>query len=128
MRYVCRLLALLAAFVVVDGPMVIGQSWAWVTMVCDRTPAMGFTEAVADTMSGENPCPMCLALAEERQKEREEAPIRETRPLAKFAPVVGGAIPHRTGGARSACTWESPDRSHPLLRWDDVPLPPPRVG
>ena len=89
---------------------------------------MGFTEAVADTLSGENPCPMCLALAEERQKEREEAPIAETRPLAKFAPVVGAAIPHRTGGARPASRWETTVRSAAMVRWDDVPLPPPRVA
>ena len=108
--------------------MVIGQSWAWVTMVYDRAPAMGIGDAVADTLSGENPCPMCLALAEERQKEREEAPINETRPLAKFAPVVGTAMSHRSLGSRTISTWETPVRSWAPPGWDDVPPPPLRVG
>ncbi len=125
---VCRFLAVLAALVVVDGPMLIGQGWAWITMIHDRAPEMGLQDAVEDTLSGDHPCPMCLALAEERRKDDEEAPIAETRLLAKFAPVVGGELQAPAVRARTICSWETPVRQHGSSRWDDVPRPPPRMG
>ncbi len=125
---VARILTLLAALVVVDGQMVIGQSWAWLTMVHDRAPEMGFAEAVADTLSGDHPCERCLSLKEGRKKEKEEAPINETRPLAKFAPVVGGSMMEAAYTSQTPGAWESFRRNRALIRSDDVPSPPPRLG
>lgn len=125
---VARILTLLAALVVVDGQMVIGQSWAWLTMVHDRAPEMGFAEAVADTLSGDHPCERCLSLKEGRNKDKEEAPINETRPLAKFAPVVGGSTMPPEYLAQVLTGWEAMPDAGALMRSDDVPSPPPRLG
>ena len=102
MHTIGRLLCLLAALCAVNAHLFVGQGLAWVTMIHDRAPDLGFQEAVADTFSGENPCPRCCAIAEEREKQEEEAPIPETRAVAKFAPVVHGEVQSRLHPNRTA--------------------------
>ncbi len=60
-----RILCLLAALYTVNAHLYLGQGIAWVTMIQDRAPKLGLTEAVADILSGAHPCDRCLAVAAE---------------------------------------------------------------
>ncbi|NNC89268.1 MAG: hypothetical protein HKN82_12480 [Akkermansiaceae bacterium] len=123
-----RILFALAALCLVDGHLFVGQSVAWLTMIGDRAPQMGFTAAVADSLSGESPCDVCRAIRDERQEKRQEAPLPDSRPELKFAPVVFServAVPDAppASGPPAAAVpaiWRS---------WAaEVPTPPPRLG
>ncbi len=43
-------------------------------MITDRAPALGLSEAVSNTFSGDHPCDICKALAEVTEQEKEQAP------------------------------------------------------
>ena len=61
-------------------------------MLHDRAPERGIVEAVDSTFSGDEPCPMCQAVQEEKQQQREEAPIPETESSFKLIPVKSGEV------------------------------------
>ena len=82
-----RLCCFLAALAAIEGPLLLSQSIAWLTMVQDRAPVMGFSNSVADTFSGRSPCEICQAVREERERRQEEIPAREADPLGKLVLV-----------------------------------------
>ena len=85
MRFLAtRLLCLIAAFTLVEGPTVTYQIWAWANMLNERIPERGVADAVDSTFSGEEPCEHCKSIAKhEAEKKRKEAPVPELTPLAK---------------------------------------------
>ena len=125
--WVRKCLCLVAVVGLVDGHLLVAQSWAWLTMLQDRAPEQGVVEALDSTFSGDAPCPMCCAIQEERQEKQEQAPIPESEPMAKYPPVDQNAaiafFPPKYGfQARKA------DSRHRLVSWCDSPLsPPPQV-
>ena len=128
MRLLGRILCLLTALAVIEAPYLILQSYAWVTMIQERTPEMGFEAAVADTFSGAHPCEKCVALGNEREKKTEQAPLSESRQLSQLVP---------TYLAGNTLVLFPPSRiqngfPHSITRSDlwlaDVPCPPPWLG
>ena len=123
-----KCLCVVATVGVFDGHLMLAQSWAWISMLQDRTPAQGISAALDSTFSGNAPCSMCCAIQEAQQDRDEEAPIPESRPGVKFPPVMWSTqfvlIP--------------PVASHALIRSDvdempeeqlaRPPSPPPRFG
>ncbi|MDB4506966.1 hypothetical protein N9055_01980 [Akkermansiaceae bacterium] len=101
------------------------QAYAWVTMIQDRAPEMGVSEAISDTFSGENPCEICTALAEVTPEEREETP-RETvgDSIKLFAKFTSVRIfpPAREAWPRS---FTRADLAPLHL---EIPTPPPELG
>ncbi|MDB9742001.1 hypothetical protein OAB00_04050, partial [Akkermansiaceae bacterium] len=43
-----------------DGYSVIFQSLAWTSMLYERVPTLGISEAIDTTFSGDQPCEKCL--------------------------------------------------------------------
>ena len=128
MRTLARLLCLLVAIMVVDGHLLIGQSVAWFKMIHDRAPAMGLQEAVADTLSGDSPCEICLAIEDERERQRKEFPVKENSPSAKTVPLpcFGKRL---TLYPPPAARPVHPRSAPRLASWQtDVPSPPPWLG
>lgn len=76
-------LCLIAVLTVSEAHLVLMQSWAWGTMLQDRAPERGVVEAIESTFSGDEPCPMCCAVQEEKQEQREEPALPERNTLIK---------------------------------------------
>ena len=126
MRILGRLLCLLAALAVLEGPHLALQAYAWCTMVSERAPVLGFEEAVAETLSGQRPCEKCLALEKEREKKSEQAPVPETRQHCELAPVVfASASLAPVLPTRRSLPWREEVTLY-RSRTDEVPSPPPR--
>ena len=125
-RWFGKCLCILAALAVTDSHLMFVQGWAWGTMLQDRTPERGVSEALESTFSGEEPCPMCCAVQDERHEEQEEAPVPESNPTVKWVPVdsagceirVPGVLCHRARGADSG--WLL------TVRRSSPEVPPPR--
>jgi hypothetical protein len=86
-NWIGKCLCIVAAIGVLDGHLMVAQSWAWFTMVQDRAHEMGVSEALDSTFSGDAPCPMCCAIQEERQEKEEQAPVPESKSTAKYLPA-----------------------------------------
>ena len=128
MRILGRLLCLLAALAVIEGPYLAVQGYAWLTMIQDRTPELGFEAAVADTLSGDHPCEKCLALEDERERKSEKAPISETRLLSQLAPSHFGGRPLALFPPSRTQQWCPRAESWRDLWQADVPCLPPWLG
>jgi hypothetical protein len=48
------------------------QGVAWVTMLVDHSRESSLVEAVSKTFDGQHPCPLCLAVADGQDEEREQ--------------------------------------------------------
>ncbi|MFP6885261.1 MAG: hypothetical protein VCA40_12575 [Roseibacillus sp.] len=83
-----RPLCFLAALVVIEGHLLVGQSVAWFTMIHERTPVLGLQQSIANTFSGAHPCDICTALQNESRKQKEDAPTPEAGPLVKVIAVL----------------------------------------
>lgn len=68
-----RLLCILAAVSILDGQSILLQSWAWATMLNDRIPEQGLSEAISSTFDGAHPCERCLRIARAKQKQSDSA-------------------------------------------------------
>ncbi|MGB1873896.1 MAG: hypothetical protein ACPIGG_08585 [Akkermansiaceae bacterium] len=82
-----KTLCVIAIIGIVEGHLMVAQSWAWMSMLYERAPEMGVAEAMNSTFSGSAPCSMCCAIAEQQQEQEKEAPVPESRTLAKYIPV-----------------------------------------
>ncbi len=126
-HWIGKCLCLLAALGVLDGHLALAQSWAWLTMLQDRTPEQSLSGAIESTFSGDAPCPMCCAIQKERQKKEQESPLPELKPTAKFPPTMLGhsvALSPRAKlhiGLPIYLTGNSPSR------YERPPSPPPRA-
>ncbi|HJM62215.1 MAG: hypothetical protein QF405_11455 [Roseibacillus sp.] len=122
-----RPLCFLAALVVIEGHLLIGQSVAWFTMIHERTPVLGLQQSIANTFSGAHPCNICTALQNESRKQKEDAPTPEAGPLVKVIAVLFNGrriavFPPTHPGRNLSCS-----ESGSTLWQDDVPRPPPRT-
>ena len=123
-----KCLCLIAALGVIDGHLMVGQTWAWMSMMSERAPEQGLVGALDSTFSGDSPCSMCCAIQEQRQDMEQDAPIPEAKPTAKFPPAMysqglqltppAAAYLLRIGDADILVTGRS----------DEPPLPPPRAS
>ena len=62
------------------------QTYAWTNMIRDRAPTIGWQNAVNDTLSGDHPCEICLAIAKAAQESASEEspePSSQKDPLLK---------------------------------------------
>jgi hypothetical protein len=87
-HWLAKSLCLIVALGVLDGHLMLAQTWAWANMVQNRTAEQGVSQALDSTFSGDAPCPMCCAIQNERQKKEKEAPLPELKPSAKFPPAL----------------------------------------
>jgi hypothetical protein len=62
----------LAALHLLGGHWVAIQGVAWVTMIMDQSQEAPLVEAIGKTFDGQNPCPLCKAVAAGQDKEREQ--------------------------------------------------------
>lgn len=128
-----KLLCLIAAVSLMDGHIVALQSFAWASMLHDRIPEQGVSEALATTFDGEHPCEHCLAAlklhgAESENPQPEESPPQlqlsglKTTQIAQQRIALPAApsatlLPHHFFIIRCASDFTS-----------SVPTPPPRLG
>ncbi|MGJ8694847.1 MAG: hypothetical protein ACSHYF_00885 [Verrucomicrobiaceae bacterium] len=83
--FFARALCILAIVVLSGLDQAAVQTYAWASMLNDRAPNMGLTEALNSTFSGDQPCEVCCALAELTEKEQENAPAeRQADQLPKL--------------------------------------------
>ncbi len=104
------------------------QTWAWVNMINDRVPQQGVSAALDSTFSGDLPCAMCCAIAQERQENQERAPIPESEPTAKFPPASWSTMDMVFPPALTYLTRLRDMEIEELARQDEPSLPPPQVG
>lgn len=121
-----KTLCVIAIIGVVEGHLMLAQSWAWMSMMFERAPKMGVAEAINSTFSGSAPCSMCCAIAEQQQEQEKETPIPESRTLTKYIPVSWerGCILMPPAVRRLSVT----QRQKPIVysRIHSPPTPPPR--
>jgi hypothetical protein len=67
-----RFLLLLACLHLTGGHWAALQGVAWVTMLVDHSREGSVVEAVSKTFDGQHPCPLCLAVADGQEEEREQ--------------------------------------------------------
>ena len=125
-----KILTLLCAIILTDIPSTAIQAIAWLAMIRDRTPAMGFAEAVSDTLSGQNPCEICLAIRDQNDRESKDTPVPEISPsIQKFVHIPKPDIPAARAATESSDHWSHPPpATFPKSHIDLVPTPPPEVG
>lgn len=121
-----KTLCIIAIIGVVEGHLMLAQSWAWMSMMFERAPEMGVAEAMNSIFSGSAPCSMCCAIAEQQQEQEKETPVPESRTLAKYIPVTGEyrCLPIPPAAIWLPVTEELSPMVYPWLQ--SPPSPPPR--
>ena len=98
------------------------QGVAWVSMLYDYAQMVPFPQALEMTFSGEYPCPICQAIAEKQQAEKEKA-LEIGKDKQKFLAAAAAL-------ARPVFPTQAPDYAplqQYLAEWSQAPpLPPPR--
>lgn len=74
---IARHLSLFIIIVLSGLDQAVVQSYAWLSMIYDRSPELGMTEAISDTFSGDHPCDICCALTELTEEENENHPLEK---------------------------------------------------
>src|ERR1700683_2904296 len=98
------------------------QCVAWVNMLHDYSQMVPFPRAVQMTFSGEYPCPICKAIAEKKQGEKEKALVIEKDKKMFLAGEASLARPVFPGTADEYAAL----RQY-LVAWSETPpVPPPR--
>ncbi|MFC4991208.1 hypothetical protein [Rubritalea tangerina] len=130
---IARLLCLLAAIVIMEVPTALLQSYAWASMLNQRVPEQGLSEALASTFDGEHPCEHCLTVQEiqnTQQDAGEETPLPPSFQLGNFKLTQLNntelRLPPPPRAIRIPIHFE-----HVLHATDfspQVPTPPPRVA
>jgi hypothetical protein len=131
-HFLAKLFCLVAAVTILEVPTVLLQSYAWATMLTDRIPEQGLSEAVSTTFDGEHPCEHCLTVQELQQNKQESGgsiPVQQLQlgnlkliglsALGINLPVTPPAtlLPHtdiHSGNKRSV--------------YSSVPTPPPKLS
>ncbi len=103
------------------------QAYAWGTMLRDRAPEVGLSEALDTTFSGDHPCEVCQAIAEASHHQNDKAPIEQSPESSSkdFSPLM----------SLRAITITPPSATAPLPGFRgiadrsivlELPTPPPR--
>lgn len=132
----CRcLMAWLACLHLFGGPVALLQVVGWGGMLVSYTAEDGLAKGVADTFSGERPCPLCEAVKELEDDRSDPAlPGGEVgRRLAEMMGQAWRAEPVATApGVRSLSdepsTARAADQRAPEDWISTAPAPPPRVA
>lgn len=120
-----RILCLIALFALSGMDRCFVQSFAWSTMLADRSPERGFIEAVNSTFNGLEPCHICESLAEAEQ----ENPIA---PAAEELPKLYSPASSKTGSSviPPNSNWVGFSKMNDLCSSPELEIatPPPRLG
>lgn len=73
-RLLTKILLLPLCAVLLTGPLAVLQIGAWGWMLASYSQGSSFSQAVAETFSGERPCGMCKLIIEVEETEREQQP------------------------------------------------------
>lgn len=76
--WLARLFCILALVALSGLDRVAVQTYAWATMLQDRAPVMGVSQAIDSTFSGDDPCEICSSLAELTQEEQQDFPAERS--------------------------------------------------
>jgi hypothetical protein len=129
-----HLLVALGCVHLLGGPVAMLQLVAWAGMLVSYTAEDGLVQGVADTFSGDRPCPLCLKVREmEREQQKPALPAGEDR--RRLAEALGQSLrsvesldaPRRRGSAMARVTRRPIDATRPPGRSTDPETPPPRV-
>lgn len=122
-----KCLCIVAALGVLDGHLMVAQTWAWLTMLQDRAPEQGVVDALDSTFSGDAPCPMCCAIQELKQEKEEQAPIPESQPTSKYSPVSHARLLVFSPPLGEYVSRVFEELYPVLRRLDAPPSPPPQI-
>ncbi|MBT8036348.1 MAG: hypothetical protein KJO21_02270 [Verrucomicrobiae bacterium] len=125
-KWLGKCFCMVAILGVLDGHLMLAQTWAWMTMLQDRAPELGVGEAIGSTFSGDAPCPMCCSIKEKRQEKERDAPVPESQPTMKF-PWVGRVVMMVTAPVGKYIPRSAEVSAMVVSRLDAPPSPPPRV-
>lgn len=123
-----KCLCLIAALGVLDGHLMVAQTWAWMSMMSERAPEQGVVGALESTFSGDSPCSMCCAIQDVRQDIEEDAPIPETKPTAKFPPAMWSRAFLLMPPAHTYLSLLMDRKLMPDAQREAPPLPPPKIS
>jgi len=116
-----RILSIVALAYLAGGHWAILQSIAWVGMVSQYSQHQDIGTALAQTFDGKHPCPLCLAIAKNRQTEDRQVAQNVTAKL--MAVLLGPAWT----ALDSATCFGYFDVEYRLETRDTAPaIPPPR--
>lgn len=76
--FISKLMCLIAIITLIDGHIIALQSYAWATMLQDRIPEQGVSEALSTTFDGEHPCAHCLTTLELVENKQAPDPVNTT--------------------------------------------------
>ena len=126
-----KLLCLIAAITLMDGHIVALQSYAWASMLHDRIPEQGVSEAITTTFDGEHPCEHCLTA--QKLSTTKNAQEKETTPQFRLSGLKTIGLVHQR--ITAPATPRSTLLPHHLVAdiyvsdfTEMVPTPPPRIG
>lgn len=126
--WIGRFFCLLALFALSGLDRAAVQTYAWATMLHDRAPEIGLTEAIDSTFSGDMPCEICTALTK-TQSEQQKAP--NERPAEELPKLYSPPAPHSAALLKNRSQKSSlrhRDVSHEDLCSLEIPTPPPEFG
>ena len=131
-HFLAKLFCILAAVTILEVPTVLLQSYAWATMLSDRIPEQGLSEAVSSTFDGKHPCDHCLA-AQELQLDKRES--NDTAPLqqlqlgnVKLIELCTLGIILPSAPPASLLPHTDDEVGYTLSIYPSVPTPPPRLS
>lgn len=131
-HFLAKLICLVAAVAILEVPTVALQSYAWATMLKQRIPEQGLSEAIFSTFDGEHPCEHCLTAAKLQHGEQtpdEKAPAPQFQ-LGNIKLVNLSDLKLRLPEAPPSSLLPY-TVTNSRLYWcffDSVPTPPPRLG
>jgi hypothetical protein len=127
MRRSIALFCLLAAWLCASGAVLDGvQVYAWGRMFMGYARQMPVNQAAAETMDGNKPCSLCLALRRAREQEQHEQPaVALDRDVVKL--VLIADEPATLVFARECEPWPPVVAVRPPSRARTVLLTPPRA-
>lgn len=124
-----RLFCILALVALSGLDQVAVQTYAWATMLHDRTPQIGFTEAADSIFSGDEPCEICFAISKQTQEEQQKAPSdRSAEQLPKFyspPALQSSALLQQNGMSHLIAEFSELHRDLCTL---EISTPPPEFG
>lgn len=127
--FLARLLCLAAIITLMDVHVVMLQSYAWVTMLNDRIPEQGVSEAISSTFDGQHPCEHCLTaqdLQSESQQEESPAPNFQLSGI-KLLNSSGQKISPPSRSHAALLPFIAEHKNAHLAYYASVPSPPPRA-
>lgn len=101
------------------------QGIAWTGMLISNLAENSVVEAVEKTFDGEHPCPLCLAVKEGQQKEKDDSKPVAAKSVKKFEAVLSSEsrLVPPSGLEMSFAVYLTPNTRHV----EETAKPPPRA-